>query len=449
MFGYVYDDIMQLHANPYDPKKNTQERPERTVLIYSRLQHDGLLNNATQIELRPAEDWELNLNHPKELIEELESMQTVQELEEYCKGHELLWLCPESVRIARLVVGGVIDFIRANIEGKISNGFAIVRPPGHHSYGKLPQGFCIFNNIAIGAKYAILVVDLDYHCGNGLYHSFKGDNRFLYVNFHAYHYGAFWPYEEEYDYDNKFVSIPLNNAMNTEGDYIGALRHLVLPIAREYEPELVIVALGFDSAYYDDLLEHGQGIKRMNLPRIQHPKYINACMSETLWNSLCYHAKRWKNVAVHLEKLQRMQVEYGLPQYEPPSIKIFLGNGFRKLWNSVQDMKLARTRDWINGMSEEDMNIAKEKINEYIQQYEFDTETNELNEKQFLQQLLWHSERRGEAFLKSIPTTLFFYKGMRDCISETNGQYLIIDMCAYRQALHTSCNVEDTNEEEQ
>lgn len=50
----------------------------------------------------------------------------------------------------------------------------------------------------------ILIVDVDYHCGNGLYHSLKGDNHFMYVNFHAYHHGAFWPYEEEYDYDNPY-----------------------------------------------------------------------------------------------------------------------------------------------------------------------------------------------------------------------------------------------------
>ncbi|VDM93235.1 unnamed protein product, partial [Onchocerca ochengi] len=351
MFGYVYDDIMQLHANPYDPKGKTQERPERTVLIHSRLQNDGLLKHAINIKLRAAEDWELCLNHPHELITELEEMKTVEELEDYCKGHELLWLCPDSVRIARLVVGGVIDFVRANIEGRIGNGFAIVRPPGHHSYGKLPQGFCIFNNIAICAKYA---VEKYYHCGNGLYHSFKGDDRFLYINFHAYHYGAFWPYEEEYDYDNKYgniISIPLNSAMNTEGDYIGALQHLVIPIALEYQPELILVALGFDSAYYDDLLEHGQaikahgyghimkmldglwpnkvlavleggyfsgsytecaamsvrGLRRMKLPKLRYPKRINACMAETLWNSLCYHAKRWTNIAKHLNELQDMQ----------------------------------------------------------------------------------------------------------------------------------------------
>lgn len=70
------------------------------------------------MKLREAEDWELCLNHPLELIKKLEEMKTVEELEEYCKGHELLWLCPESVRIARLVVGGVIDFISANVTGR-------------------------------------------------------------------------------------------------------------------------------------------------------------------------------------------------------------------------------------------------------------------------------------------------------------------------------------------
>uniref|UniRef100_A0A0M3IET7 Hist_deacetyl domain-containing protein n=1 Tax=Ascaris lumbricoides TaxID=6252 RepID=A0A0M3IET7_ASCLU len=76
-------------------------------------------------------------------------------MEEYCRGHELLWLCPDSVNIARLVVGGVIDLVKENIEERFGNGFAIVRPPGHHSYGKLPQGFCIFNNVSIAAKFAV------------------------------------------------------------------------------------------------------------------------------------------------------------------------------------------------------------------------------------------------------------------------------------------------------
>uniref|UniRef100_A0A9J2Q9L0 Histone deacetylase domain-containing protein n=1 Tax=Ascaris lumbricoides TaxID=6252 RepID=A0A9J2Q9L0_ASCLU len=407
-------------------------------------------------------------------------------MEEYCRGHELLWLCPDSVNIARLVVGGVIDLVKENIEERVGNGFAIVRPPGHHSYGKLPQGFCIFNNVSIAAKFAVerlnvLVFDVDYHCGNGNYHSLKGDNRFLLVNFHAYHHGAFWPYEEEYDYDNKYtnvVSIPLNAAMNSEGDYFAAMKHLVIPIANEFAPELVLVSLGFDSAYYDDLLEHGQGIKAhgyghmmkllhenwpnkvlavleggyfslsytecavmatkglkgLALPRMEHPKYVNPCMVETIWNCLCHQAKTWRAAACHLQELQLMQVRYGLPRYKPPAVKLFVGTGFRYIWNRVQELKIARTRDWIPGMSDADKQLATEKILEYIKEYDYSNKTTELSEKEFLEQLLWNSERAGQAFLLSIPITLWYYEGMKNCLESESNKYLIIDMYAYRRA---------------
>ncbi|VDO17318.1 unnamed protein product [Brugia timori] len=106
------------------------------------------------------------------------------------------------------------------------------------------------------------------------------------------------------------------------------------------------------------------------------------------------------------------------------------------MWNDVQELKVARTRDWIPGMSDDDICIASEKVNEYIQQYEYDRPTDELTDDEFLEQLLWHSKRRGEAFLKSIPTTLFFYNSMRECMKNEKGIYLIIDMYAYRKAAH-------------
>ncbi|VDM47525.1 unnamed protein product [Toxocara canis] len=451
------------------------------------------------IPVRRASDWELQLNHPKELLEELESLKTEEEMEEYCRGHELLWLCRDSVHVARLVVGGVIDLVKANTEGRIGNGFAIVRPPGHHSYGMHPQGFCIFNNVSIAAKFAVeylsvkkvMVIDIDFHCGNGNYHSLKGDKRFLLVNFHAYYHGAFWPYEEEYDYDNRYtniVSIPLNAAMNSEGDYFAAMKHLVIPIANEFTPELVLVSLGFDSAYYDDLLEHGQGIKAhgyghimkllhnnwpnkvlavleggyfsfsytecavmatkglkgQTLPRMQHPKHVNPCMVETIWNCLCHQAKTWKAAAYHLQKLQLMQVRNGLPRYEPPTVKLFVGSGFRYVWDRVQELKIARTRDWVPGMSDEDKQLATKKILEYtedmqkvscvFQEYDYESETIELTEDEFLEQLLWNSEKAGQAYLLSIPITLWFYEGMNKCLNNESGVYLIIDMRTYREA---------------
>ena len=98
--------------------------------------------------------------------------------------------------------------MKAALENKIHNGFAIVRPPGHHSYGKTPQGYCIFNNVVIAAKYAIeklgvkkvAIVDFDYHAGNGTFKSVKDESRIHFTSFHGHHYGSFWPFSKEYDY---------------------------------------------------------------------------------------------------------------------------------------------------------------------------------------------------------------------------------------------------------
>ncbi|VDK48929.1 unnamed protein product [Gongylonema pulchrum] len=200
---------------------------------------------------------------------------------------------------------------------------------------------------------------------------------------------------------------------------------------------LAILEGGYYSGSYTECAAMAvRGLRRMPLPKLQHPKQINPCMAETLWNALCHHAHRWSCVAEHLEKLQCMQIRHGLPRYVPPTVKLFAGTGFRKLWNAVQELKVARTRDWIPGMSDDDVKIARAKVNEYIQQYEYDAPADELSEDELLEQLLWHPERRGEAFLKSIPTTLFFYNAMRECMDSRDGKYLIIDMYAYRQAAH-------------
>ncbi|MFH4975640.1 hypothetical protein AB6A40_002349 [Gnathostoma spinigerum] len=481
-FAYIYDKRFEQHACPYDPKNTNQERSERTQLIYDRLQCHGLLKDAYKVETRLAEDWEIRLNHPQYLIDELEHLKTVEDCEEYCRGRELLWLAPQSLRVARLALGGVIDMVKANVEGRIGNGFAIIRPPGHHSHGAFPQGFCVFNNVAIAAKFAVeklgirkvLIVDVDYHCGNGSFHSLKDDSRFLYVNFFAHHHGAFWPYSEEYDYDAKdnVIGIQLNSAMTSEVDFMAAMNHVVLPIAKEFGPDLVLISAGFDSAYYDDLCELGQGVKAhgyghiarvlnenwpnkviavleggyfphsytecatqltrglkgLSLPHLCYQKELNACMVEMIWKNLCHHSKKWKNAEAHLNKLQAFQMSRGLPRYQLPATKLFIGDGFRKLWNLVQELKVARTRDWISGMTSEQIERATRNVDAYIKEYDYKTPTTQPSEEELLEQMLWTSERAGEAYLLSIPPTLEFYNGMRKCIDDPKGVYLICDM---------------------
>uniref|UniRef100_A0A0M3I814 Hist_deacetyl domain-containing protein n=1 Tax=Ascaris lumbricoides TaxID=6252 RepID=A0A0M3I814_ASCLU len=319
--------------------------------------------------------------------------------------------------------------LKANVDGLIGNSFAIIRPPGHHSYSNQPQAYCIFNTIAIIAKYAVeklhlkrvLIIDIDYHCGNGTYQSLKNDDRFLFVNFHAYHYGASWPFDSEYDYDSSatnHISIPLNAAMNNEFDYMAALHIIVIPLAKEFAPELVLISAGFDSAYCDQIVElddfgqaikaHGyghfarlldkhwpnkvlaileggylpesyaecasqltRGLQGAPLPNIAYQKSINICMIQTIWNALCHHSKRWKSAAVMLSKLQEQQIQNKLSIYIPPTERIFVGHKFRLIWNRIKEFRIARTREWIQldetiANDGSKYNDAVNRINAYI-----------------------------------------------------------------------------------
>ena len=95
----------------------------------------------------------------------------------------------------------VLEVVDTILTGRARTGLAVVRPPGHHAEPDTPHGFCIFNNVAVAAKYAlevhgarrVLVVDWDVHHGNGIQHMFYNDDRVLYISLHRYDYGSFFP----------------------------------------------------------------------------------------------------------------------------------------------------------------------------------------------------------------------------------------------------------------
>uniref|UniRef100_A0A914UW51 Histone deacetylase domain-containing protein n=1 Tax=Plectus sambesii TaxID=2011161 RepID=A0A914UW51_9BILA len=159
--------------------------------------------------------------------------------------------------------------VDAVLTGKSANAFAVVRPPGHHATVDEPYGFCLFNNVAVAAQYAIdkhklqrvLILDWDVHHGNGIQQAFYEDPRILYVSLHRYDNGTFFPIHSDSDYHNVGkkagvgfnVNIPWSNAQMGDREYMAAFAKIVMPIAYEFAPELVFVSAGFDAAMGDPL----------------------------------------------------------------------------------------------------------------------------------------------------------------------------------------------------
>jgi histone deacetylase 6 len=147
--------------------------------------------------------------------------------------------------------------------GEIANGLALVRPPGHHAEADRAMGFCLFNNVAVAARAAqeqgaaakVLIVDWDLHHGNGTQHSFWDDPSILYFSTHEF---PFYPgtgaVEEVGGGSGRgfTVNVPWPGGMG-DAEYTAAFDDVLMPIARAFEPDLVLVSAGFDAADGDPL----------------------------------------------------------------------------------------------------------------------------------------------------------------------------------------------------
>ena len=227
------------------------ETPQRLEVIYSMID-DKIPFSLENIEPRPATEKELSLIHTPYHVDMVKST----------AGKEYVQLDPDTATSARswdvacLAAGGVINAVDAIMEGKIQNGFALVRPPGHHAEASRAMGFCLFNNIAIGAAHLIrnhglrriLVVDWDLHHGNGTQNSFYDSADLLYFSTHQFpHYPGtgHWNEVGEGKGEGFTVDVPLR-AGKTDADYLHIFQHILRPISSEYKPEFILVSAGFD-----------------------------------------------------------------------------------------------------------------------------------------------------------------------------------------------------------
>jgi acetoin utilization deacetylase AcuC-like enzyme len=169
---------------------------------------------------------------------------------------------PESHEIALLAAGAMIDGVERVMGNSHRAAFALVRPPGHHAERDRAMGFCLFNNVAVAAAHAralgagkVAIVDYDVHHGNGTQHIFEADPHVLYISTHQYPYypGTGAAGEIGRERGRGFtVNLPLEVGAVDE-DYQIAFRQVVVPVLREFEPDLLIISAGFDAHEHDPL----------------------------------------------------------------------------------------------------------------------------------------------------------------------------------------------------
>lgn len=228
------------------------ECPQRLKLIYAMLEDPDMRGKFKEVPVRPAERKEIFFIHSPSYVDLLES--TAQK--EYAFLDADTQTCAASYETALLAAGGLCQAISMVCSGQLDNAFALVRPPGHHAERSQAHGFCLFNNVAIGARFAqkdlhvgrILIVDWDLHHGNGTQHSFEEDPTILYFSTHQFPY---YPGTGAFDEVGRgegrgfTVNVPLSIGYG-DGEYVEIFERILKPISLEFRPELILVSAGFD-----------------------------------------------------------------------------------------------------------------------------------------------------------------------------------------------------------
>ncbi|CAR25046.1 histone deacetylase HDA1 [Lachancea thermotolerans CBS 6340] len=282
--GLCYDVRMRYHAKIFtsyfeyiDPHP---EDPRRIYRIYKILAENGLIDDPTlsgvdsigdlmlKIPVREATDEEILQVHTKEHLEFISkttSMTRDQLLKETEKG-DSVYFNNDSYLSAKLSCGGAIEACKAVVEGRVKNALAVVRPPGHHAEPEVAGGFCLFSNVAVAAQNIlknypesvrkIMVLDWDVHHGNGTQKAFYDDDRVLYISLHRHELGKYYPGTIHGNSDrvgegkgegfNCNIPWPWKGVGDSE--YLWAFEQVIMPMGREFRPDLVIISSGFDAA---------------------------------------------------------------------------------------------------------------------------------------------------------------------------------------------------------
>ncbi len=264
--GIVYHSFYLDH----DPGQHV-ESPLRLQAIMAALHQQKLVEKLVPLSPMPASLEQLLLVHRPGLVQRLKGLAQ--------SGGGAIDLdtvmSAGSFRAALMAVGGAIRAAEAVLEGEVDSAFALVRPPGHHATPAEAMGFCLFNNVAVAAAHLlhqgraerILIVDFDAHHGNGTQAAFYADPRVLYFSVHQF---PWFPGSGDVDEigigagRGYTVNLPLPAGCG-DAAHLRAFQEILIPAARRFGPQLILVSAGYDAHLADPL----------SLQRVTTPGYAN------------------------------------------------------------------------------------------------------------------------------------------------------------------------------
>jgi len=247
--------VLDARMLAHDPGRGHPERPDRLRALLAHVADAGGL---VHLGARPATEDEIALVHPPVHVERVAAT----------AGRPRVAFDPDtatspgSYEAARLAAGSALVLCEAVLAGDVRNGFALVRPPGHHSERDRAMGFCLFNNVAIAAAWLrtrgvrrIAIVDWDLHHGNGTQHLFESDPDVLYVSTHQYPYYPGTGAVGEVGVGaaaGRTVNLPFPAGFG-DAEYIQAFTEVVEPVVLQFAPEFILVSAGYDGDHRDPL----------------------------------------------------------------------------------------------------------------------------------------------------------------------------------------------------